>query len=367
MVSVSAEIPAILSLPWELLHPTAKGGAFVFQHDPPISICRRFEGTEGAIDSFVAKRKGSLRVLFIVSRPEGASFINPRSEAEAVMDALEQHAPGRVEVEFLRPPTFKALRERLSRTPSIDVIHSDGHGSYENLAQGSGVGASLEAARWALLEDRDRHTVRRGTEYAPLELHDWFLPAIYQAGADNPLLKKSVVKGERPEARQARTNLPEALEAGFFGRRRELWDIERWFAGPTKRITVTGFGGQGKTALAQEAGRWLTRTGLFQAAVFVDYSQVQGRDAVAVAVSNMGSVLEESLIDGAAAADALAWTPTLVILDNLEALEPDALRALLDAAVPWSDAGGSRVLCTTRKPDFGHGEYKIEDTLIHRR
>jgi hypothetical protein len=30
--------------------------------------------------------------------------------------------------------------------------------------------------------------------------------------------------------------------AGQFGRKRNLWEIERWFAGPTRRITLTGFG-----------------------------------------------------------------------------------------------------------------------------
>ncbi|HXP59127.1 MAG TPA: hypothetical protein VN829_01480, partial [Dongiaceae bacterium] len=58
-------------------------------------------------------------------------------------------------------------------------------------------------------------------------------------------------------------NVPPAPAADFFGRPRELWHIERWFADGTRRITITGFGGQGKTALALEAGRWLTRAGLF--------------------------------------------------------------------------------------------------------
>lgn len=176
-------------------------------------------------------------------------------------------------------------------------------------------------------------------------------------------------EGESPKAEgvRARTNLPPKPEAEFFGRRRELWDIERWFAGRTRRITITGFGGQGKTALAQEAGRWLTRTGMFSAAVFVDYARIQSLDATAVAVSNIGSVLEETLIDAEAAGTALEKTPALVILDNLEALEAEALRQLLDAAVGWSQAGRSRVLCTTRKPDFGNADYHVEGTFVHRR
>ena len=78
----------------------------------------------------------------------------------------------------------------------------------------------------------------------------------------------------------ATTNLPARPEAGFFGRRWELWEIECWLAGETRRVTVSGFGGQGKTALAQEAGRWLVRTGLFRAAVFVDYAKMQSLDAI---------------------------------------------------------------------------------------
>ena len=56
-----------------------------------------------------------------------------------------------------------------------------------------------------------------------------------------------------------------------------------------------------------------------------------------------------------------------MILDNLEAVAPEPLRQLLDAAVNWSEAGGSRVLCTTRTPDFNHPHYRVEGTRLHRR
>ena len=77
-----------------------------------------------------------------------------------------------------------------------------------------------------------------------------------------------------------------------------MWDIEYWFgAGQTRRISNTGFGGQGKTELALEAGRWLSRTGMFERVVFVDYAQVQSSDPVSVAVSTISTVLEDSLPD----------------------------------------------------------------------
>jgi hypothetical protein len=164
--------------------------------------------------------------------------------------------------------------------------------------------------------------------------------------------------------------LPPPPETGFFGRTRELWNIERWFAHPkhpARRISLTGFGGQGKTALALEAGRWLLRTGLFRAAAFVNYAEIPSRDAVAVAVAELSAALGLSLNDAPAAAQALAETPTLLILDNLEALDADTLKQLLDAAKKWSEAGASRVLLTSRRPDFHHPDYRLAGTWTHRR
>lgn len=237
---------------------------------------------------------------------------------------------------------------------------------YKELARHKSIGEALDNARRYLANHPEKYEVQRGPDRVPLKLYDWFLPALYQAGSDGPLLTKAEAGRQEAETPSpARTNLPRTPEGGFFGRKRSLWEIERWFSGPTHRITITGFGGQGKTALAQEAGRWLTRAGLFQAAVFVDYSRVQGADAVAK--NEIGKVRDQTFIDAAAATAALKETPTLVILDNLEALAPDTLRALLDVAVSWSEAGGSRVLCTTRRPDFEHAAYRTEGTHEHRR
>ena len=551
LLTVTAEHPAILALPWELLHDSSLAdGTFLFHEHPRISIRRRVPGITAGRQPFAVQAKHRLHLLFVVSRPEGAGFLDPRADAGAVLDALDEHAPGCVTCEFLRPATLDALVARLEddTRPAVDIVHFDGHGVfdrqgglperfaqaratrilhleellrdkkaaatapaasppntgyllfeqpdgqpdlvpadklganlhrhrvglvilsacqsaawgdddadgasekrpmgcvaarltatgipavlamthsvlvatthtlfgefYKHLAGHKGLGESLDNARRYLRNNPRKYEVQRGPERKWLSLHDWFLPALYQAGNDVPMLKAG--RAQRPDeageeasgvsfqlagpsgvsfqlanditrpseelentqTRQAgslphagqecpsySSNVPPAPEAGFFGRRAELWHIERWFAGPTRRITVTGFGGQGKTALAQEAGRWLVRAGQFQAAVFVDYACIQSLDALAVAVSNIGSVLKESLLDAAAAEAALARTPTLVILDNLEALAAEPLTKLLDAAVGWSAVGGSRVLCTTRRPEFGHAAYRIEGTLVHR-
>jgi tetratricopeptide (TPR) repeat protein len=494
LLTISAGHPAVLGLPWELLHDPASGGVFLFNETPRISIRRRVQGATGGRPTFRPEARERLHLLFIVSRPLSCGFIDPRADADAVLDALEQHAPDRFTWEFLRPATINALIERLedATRPPVDILHFDGHGVfdrhggipeavvkgkqsirfpleedifkekatrpttssppntgyllfegrdaypdfvsaqrfaenlhrhkialiilsacqtaalgdndepmgsvaarltaagipavlamthsvlvqttralfgvfYKELVRGHGIGESLDNARRHLVNHPEKYEVQRGTKRVMLKLYDWFLPSLYQSGEDLPLLKKAEAEIQKSEFAHPRTNLPARPESGFYGRRRELWDIERWFAGKTRRITLVGFGGQGKTALALEAGRWLVRTGMFQAAVVLRYDQIPSIDALGVAVNNLGSVLGENIIDAKAAEEALKKTSTLVILDNLESLTPDSLSKLLDAAVSWSEAQGSCVLCTTRVPDFGHPDYPVEGSFVHRR
>ncbi|MEO1149247.1 MAG: CHAT domain-containing protein, partial [Cyanobacteria bacterium J06638_22] len=211
---------------------------------------------------------------------------------------------------------------------------------YENLVQRKGIGASLDNARRRLMTNPKRGERQRGQDRIPLNLEDWFIPNLYQSGVDTPLLIPPSPPYQGGDERQSPpaqgenapqsppyqgglggSNLPPAQESGFHGRTRELWQIERAFVRGTHRITLHGFGGQGKTALACEAARWLQRTGMFQRICFVDYNAFQGEDAVSLAVAALSTVLEQSLLDADAATAALHRTPTLLILDNLETLE----------------------------------------------
>lgn len=494
VLTIDTESAAILSLPWELLHdPT---GVYLFRERPHISVRRRISGATGGRSPFPLKPKRQLHLLFVVSRPEGAGFIDPRTDPRAVLDALETHAPGRVTWEFLRPATLNALHERLTddTRPPVDILHFDGHGVfrqvsekdaeqdpgrfgrsiqseiqrerqargepqsdapvgigfllferddgenhlisaqdlgenlfrakvglvvlsacqtaaldqegdpmasvagrltatgipailamthsvlvatttalfghfYKSLARGRGIAGALDDARAWLANNPEKFEVRRGDRRRMLELQDWFLPALFHAGADAPLLTPLVTEEPAPAAAPPHThNLRPAHEAGFFGRCRELWQIERWLAAETRRLSITGFGGQGKTELAQEAGRWLLRAGLFERAVFVDFSQVQSDDPLSVAISTIGAVLGESLTDAdaAAAGRLLETAPTLLILDNLETVAPQGLIELLDAAADWSDRGTTRLLLTSPTPDFNHPKYAIHGTRVHR-
>jgi len=355
VLTIDTQNAAILSLPWELLHdPT---GVYLFREKPHISVRRRISGATGGRSPFALQAKPQPHLLFVVSRPDDAGFIDPRTDPAAVLDALEHHAPGRVTGEFLRPATLNALHERLDddTRPPVDIPHFDGHGVfhqvseqdakadpgrfgrsiqseiqrerqargdtqndapvgigfllfekadgcgqliaaqdladnlfrarvglvvvsacqsaaldregdpmasvagrltatgipailamthsvpaattrtlfgrfYLSLARGRGIADALDDARAWLANNPEKFEVRRGDGRRMLELQDWFLPALFQAGADAPLLTADGA----PTAAAARThNLRPAHEAGFFGRRREIWQIERWFAAET--------------------------------------------------------------------------------------------------------------------------------------
>ena len=248
---------------------------------------------------------------------------------------------------------------------------------YENLANGKAIAESLDNARRHLIRNPDRGERQRGQKRITLKLQDWFLPALYQSGQDVPLLSSPPLSSTNPssphlsrgaggdQTPKPHQNLPKQPEAGFFGRSRELWKIDRWFTQNTRRITLSGFGGQGKTSLAIEAGAWLQTTGMFSRVCFVDYANFQSVDALAVAVATLATILQHSFLDAEAVIPVLAQIPTLIILDNLEALPETALPPLLTAAKVWSEVGQTRLLLTTRSPELGHPDYSNR-SLVHR-
>ncbi len=107
--------------------------------------------------------------------------------------------------------------------------------------RGEGIGEALDNARRNLYMNQDRGERQRDKERITLQVQDWFLPALYQSGNDTPLLQAKEVVEE--EEKTIPHNLPEVQEAGFWGRSKELWEIETAFVRGTRRITINGFGG----------------------------------------------------------------------------------------------------------------------------
>jgi tetratricopeptide (TPR) repeat protein len=128
-ISIASEIPRALSLPWELLHD--EQGFLVLRTRNPVSLIRRLPQSE--LGGFQTSFKPPLRILMITARPDDAGFIDPRSTARELLDEVQgQVEVGNIALEFLRPPTLRALRTRLSnaKLPAVQVLHFDGHGVF---------------------------------------------------------------------------------------------------------------------------------------------------------------------------------------------------------------------------------------------
>ncbi len=128
-ISIASEIPRALSLPWELLHD--EQGFLVLRTRNPVSLIRRLPQHE--LGGFQTSFEPPLRILMITARPDDAGFIDPRSTARELLDEVQQQVEaGTIALEFLRPPTLRTLRTRLSNTklPAVQVLHFDGHGVF---------------------------------------------------------------------------------------------------------------------------------------------------------------------------------------------------------------------------------------------
>ncbi|MGZ6366510.1 MAG: CHAT domain-containing protein, partial [Ktedonobacteraceae bacterium] len=133
-ISIISELPHALSLPWELLH--SEQGYLVMRTQEPVSILRRLPQSESTTSA--TPFEPPLRVLLITARPQGTGFIDPRGIARELLDEVEEQAEtGTIELEFLRPPTIKALRQRLrDKKRQVHVLHFDGHGTFDEQTHG---------------------------------------------------------------------------------------------------------------------------------------------------------------------------------------------------------------------------------------
>src|SRR6266702_1366931 len=128
-ISIISDISRALSLPWELLHD--EQGFLALRTRHPVSIIRRLSQKELA--AFPTPFEPPLRILLVTARPEGTGFVDPRGIARELVDEVQgQIEAGAIELEFLRPPTRKALRARLAdlKRPTIHILHFDGHGTF---------------------------------------------------------------------------------------------------------------------------------------------------------------------------------------------------------------------------------------------
>nr|VFJ64217.1 MAG: CHAT domain-containing protein [Candidatus Kentron sp. DK] len=258
-------------------------------------------------------------------------------------------------------------------------------GFFRGLVAGNTIGQAVDQGRWALLEDPNRDVVYYppDKEMQPVTLRDWFLPALYQRGGDPVPLAAGAgglpaVAAEKRDCHFLEPRFSENLLGGFpqpnycfVGRAQALWDLQRHLA-RRQVVVLHGLAGQGKTALASEAARWLLRTGHFAKAVFVsfegggDADLALGKIGAALVGEEFASLPRDERLPKLQAV--LAGEPVLLVWDNFESVLPGweaalpegELRALLQTGLDLTGGGSrARLLITTREPKLArhHSDY----------
>ncbi|MEV4767741.1 tetratricopeptide repeat protein [Micromonospora humida] len=144
--SASADL---LGLPWELMADPSRPAPLVLDgvaitRSLPAAGLRQGFGVEGS----------RLRVLMVISRPEGTADVRYRMIARPLLQRLEA-VRGRVELVVLRPPTLENL-EQVLRTAQVagepfQIVHFDGHGEFRSSSRAGGIGWGRKASQMAEL------------------------------------------------------------------------------------------------------------------------------------------------------------------------------------------------------------------------
>ncbi len=204
---------------------------------------------------------------------------------------------------------------------------------YTSLGSGQRVGDAMLAGQAALYDDPYRFKIMGAGD---LRLQDWFVPVLYQEKDDPQLFTVAVGEAADRLGRQRRQvqlgQLPEEPEHHFVGRSRQLLHLERLLQQEPYAV-VRGSGGLGKTALTTELARWLVRSHRFGRAAFVSVESQNVQDVRGV-LDAIGRQLVPNYTvaqygdDQTAALQpverALRDYPTVIVLDNMESVLPDA-------------------------------------------
>lgn len=261
---------------------------------------------------------------------------------------------------------------------------------YRELAEGKRIGTAMLAGQHALYDDDFRFRVMGAGE---LRLQDWFVPVLYQEENDPRLITSLLPEQVKIlHANTRRLNLgalPDPPAHSFIGRSRELLKLERLLRTQTtpelSYTVVRGQGGEGKTTLSVELARWLVRTNHFRRAAFVSLEQYT--DARGVLIQLGQQLLPEGDKFYVGPDDdikkslqpverALRDHPTLIVLDNLESVLPDASGQTPPAAAPFAEFAAlfqslllahpaTRILFTSREPLHAPFDHKHREVSLH--
>jgi predicted ATPase/DNA-binding SARP family transcriptional activator/DNA-binding CsgD family transcriptional regulator len=263
-------------------------------------------------------RRQELRRTFLSLLFELAKLRERHEDYDPAIEAL-----GRVVAE---EPTNEEAHAGLMRLYALSGRRGEALKQHEHLeeALSRGLGTEPAASSRALKEEIEK---RR-----------------FPPSSSSPTRATSEDDAPALSAAAARHNLP-AARTSFVGREREMLAVKRAFA-MTRLLTLTGFGGSGKSRLALEVARNLV--GVYPDGVWlVELAPLSEGELVPQAVANAlgiqerpGQPLANTLID------ALRARQMLLVLDNCEHLI-DAVALLVDTLLV--SCPNLRVLATSRE------------------
>ena len=204
---------------------------------------------------------------------------------------------------------------------------------YRAVAASNPVAIAQERARYSLYNDPRRHLLRRRREEerTPVELHDWWVPQLYQQRA--VILRATETRDINKQQlqmlplRSLKGEMPAEPRYGFHGRARELFRIERLLL-RRRLVVIHGFGGIGKTALVREAADWLTRTNMYKSACFISFEHGGDETLLLSSLGHLMNIFDSHYnpLDKTAALGRLKpileERPALLIVDSLESILP---------------------------------------------
>jgi tetratricopeptide (TPR) repeat protein len=135
-VAVCSNDPHFLAIPWELMKAPGERDPLslrVASFDRSLLVANPARQFASAAEGF--------RVLMVIARPDGIRDAPFQAVARPLFKHLERNKSA-VQIEVLRPPSFKEFRQRLKAAKEAGkpyhAVHFDGHGSFEDLKDGAG-------------------------------------------------------------------------------------------------------------------------------------------------------------------------------------------------------------------------------------
>ena len=347
-----------------------------------------------ALEAHLSQRKGHYHLLHLdgIAFGEGGTYLAEIGPVDRIAHVISDAG---IPVTLAACSTldyFHIAAENLIRggAPEVAILPVPLGGSgrklfadtfYAGVARGDGAGASVAAARRALMQHPHRPSAA-----GPIVSWDWITPMVYQSARYSPV----AVKAEEPEPvipgmisatpEAPPRELPRGGPYGLIGRRREILELER-VVDANSVVLFSGVVGVGKSEVALGLAAWVEKNGGRADGVFyTNFDVGAGLDKVLHEVGTALAGLEFGDLSSSSRRnwllDYLREHQTLLVWDSVENLAgfPNTGTGMLEVSELSEldeflgelaeDGGNSRVLLVSRRDDerwlsTPHGEYAL--------